>query len=145
MPTQAQGDMKRVIAGPAEVHRSIVEKLDEILAGRLDDALTLIDRDVIDHRGGLDGDHHGQDAWRQKWERASDGFHSVSVTIEQNIESGDTSVNRYTIRGTHTASGRNYEVYGLDMIRVRNGKLVEHWALLDKVALENQLDPDKNA
>jgi hypothetical protein len=28
---------------------------------------------------------------------------------------------------------------GLDMIRVRDGRLVEHWALLDSTAMQHQL------
>jgi ketosteroid isomerase-like protein len=131
---------------PAEVHRRLIEHYDEILAGRLDDALALIDPEVIDHRGGRQGDHYGRDAWRQKWEQMGDTeFHDVSVTVEQNVVSGDTSVNRYTSRGTHTASGRRYEVLSMDMIRVRNGRVVEHWALRDSTALRQQLDLDANA
>lgn len=127
-------------ARPAEVHRRVVEMYDEVLAGRLDDALALIDPDVIDHRGGAAGDHYGIDAWRRKWESVGDyGFHDVSVTIEQNVEAGDTSVNRYTSRGTHTESGRRYEVLGMDMVRIRNGRIVEHWALRDSDAVRHQL------
>uniref|UniRef100_UPI003F492807 nuclear transport factor 2 family protein n=1 Tax=Actinomadura sp. CA-154981 TaxID=3240037 RepID=UPI003F492807 len=90
----------------------------ELRAGpgsRLEDALELIDPEVVDHRGGAQGDLRGRDARRQKWEQVSAGsaFHDVSVTIEQNVVSGDTSVNRYTVRGTHTDSGRRYEVLGL--------------------------------
>jgi ketosteroid isomerase-like protein len=126
--------------GPAEVHRRVVEMYDEVLAGRLDDALELIDPDVIDHRGGTSGDHHGIAAWREKWENAGSlGFHDVTVTIEQNVAAADTSVNRYTTRGTHTASGRSYEVLGLDMVRVRDGRIVEHWALRDSTAVRHQL------
>jgi predicted ester cyclase len=133
-------------AGPAQIHRRLVEAYDEVLAGRLDAALALIDPDVIDHRGGLEGDHHGLDAWRHKWERAGhSGFHDVSVMIEHNVASGDTSVNRYTLRGTHTASGRRYEVLGLDMVRLRNGTVVEHWALLDQDAMRAQLGLDNRA
>lgn len=140
MAAQVGSATETVADGPAEIHRRLVAHFDDILASRFDDALSLIDPDVVDHRGGLEGDHLGLDAWRQKWERASDnGFHDLPVTIEQNVESGDASVNRYTIRGTHTASGRRYEVFGLDMIRVRSGKLVEHWALLDVDAMRDQL------
>lgn len=131
---------------PAEVHRRLIDGYGEILAGRFDDALELIDPDVIDHRGGRQGDHHGRDAWRQKWERmGSSEFHDVSVTIEQNVVSGDTSVNRYTSRGTHTASDRRYEILSMDMIRVRNGKVVEHWALQDSTAMRLQLGLDRDS
>jgi predicted ester cyclase len=99
----------------------------------------LIDPDVLDHRGGTSGDHRGLTAWKDKWEHMYDGLRDVSVTIEHNVASGDFSANRYTLRGTHAASGRSYEVTGLDMIRVRDGRLAEHWALLDSAAMQHQL------
>lgn len=72
------------------------------------------------------------------------GGHDASARIEHNVEAGDTSVNRYTLRATHTATGRSYEIQGLDMIRVRNGKLVEHWALADMTAMRRQLGLDNH-
>jgi ketosteroid isomerase-like protein len=131
--------------GPGEVHRRLIDMYPELLAGgRLDEGLAFIDPDVVDHLGGAHGDHVGIDAWREKWERmiAGDfdaGFHDVSVTVEQNVVSGDTSVNRYTSRGTHIASGKRYAVTSMDMIRVRNGRVVEHWALRDQNAMRHQL------
>ncbi|MGP4098941.1 ester cyclase [Nonomuraea sp. KM90] len=126
----------------AEVHQRILELYPEALAGRMDEALALIDPDVIDHRGGTDGDHHGLAAWREKWERTASGetgFHDVSVEVEQNVHDGDLSANVYLSRGTHTASGRRYEVRGMDLIRVRDGRIVEHWAIRDTVAMGHQL------
>ncbi|MCX5442888.1 MULTISPECIES: ester cyclase [unclassified Streptomyces] len=136
-----QGTKDTAHPGPGQVHRRIVESYAQILEGRLEDALELIDPEVVDHRGGTQGDHRGREAWRQKWERMSAGsaFHDVSVTIEQNVVSGDTSVNRYTSTGTHTDSGRRYEVLSMDMVRVRNGRIVEHWALRDADAMRDQL------
>jgi predicted ester cyclase len=125
--------------GPAEVHRRIVEAVN---AGRYNDGLALIDPNVLDHRGGSSGDHRGIDAWRDKWEHMYDGFHDASATIEHNVEAGNTSVNRYTLRATHTATSRSYEIQGLDMVRVRNGKLVEHWAFADMAAMRYQLSLD---
>ncbi len=128
---------------PAEVHQRLVDSYPDIVAGRLDGPLTLIDPDVVDHRGGTQGDHRGIDAWRRKWESFAGGtgaFHDVSVTVEQNVVAGDTSVNRYTSRGTHTDSGRRYEVTSMDMVRVRDGKVVEHWAVRDSDAIRHQLD-----
>jgi predicted ester cyclase len=134
MPGQA--DQARPDASAAEVHRRLVELIG---AGRPEEALALIDPDVIDHRGGASGDHRGLAAWEDKWEHMYDGLCDVSVTIERNVASGGFSANRYTLRGTHAASGRRYEVTGLDMIRVRDGRLVEHWALLDSAAMQHQL------
>lgn len=120
----------------AEVHRRLVELSD---AGRHEEALALIDPDAVDHRGGTSGDHVGVDAWREKWARMNEGIADASVTIEQNVTSGDCSVNRYTVRGTQTETGRSYAVTGIDMIRVRGGRLVEHWAVLDVTAMRAQL------
>lgn len=127
------------VASAAETHRRNVELFS---AGRREEALALIDPDAIDHRGGADGDHQGVAAWRQKWEQMDDG---VQVTIEHNVASGDFSVNRYTVRGTHLASRRRYEVTGIDMVRVRDGKIVEHWALLDSAAMRHQLGVGEDA
>jgi ketosteroid isomerase-like protein len=121
------------------VHRRILDLYPDVLAGRMDEALALVDPDVVDHRGGTDGDHHGIAAWRAKWERIGDGFHNLSATIEHNVGAGDTSVNRYTLRGTHTESGRSYEIGGLDMVRVRDGRVVEHWAFGDWELMRHQL------
>jgi predicted ester cyclase len=120
----------------------VVDAYADVLAGNLDEALTLIAPDVIDHRGGADGDHIGRDAWQEKWEQAAQQFGGVTVTVEHNVSAGDTSANRYRMRGMDPASGRSYEVTGLDMVRVRNGQIVEHWALLDQAALAAQLGLD---
>lgn len=123
-------------ASAADVHQRVV---DLTSAGRWREALRLIAPDVVDHRGGVSGDHRGLAAWEQKWQHMFDGEQSVSVTIEQNVAAGDFSVNRYIVRGIDAASGRGYEVTGLDMIRVRAGQIVEHWALLDQSARQHQL------
>jgi|SRR5215475_2946457 len=123
-------------ARAAGVHRRIVHLFTE---GRRGEALALIDPDVIDHRGGVFGDQRGLAAWKDKWEHMNEGFQDVSVTIEHNAASGDFSANCYTVRGTHSASGQRYQVTGLDMIRVRDGKLVEHSALVDSAAMLHQL------
>lgn len=140
MPQQA--DEAKPAPSAAEVHRRIIELW---RAGQQAEALTLIAPDAIDHRGGTSGDHIGPDAWKDKWDNMHNDLLDLSLTIECNVASGDFSVNRYTFRGTHTASGRRVEVTGIDMVRVRDGKLAEHWALLDSAAMRHQLATDAGA
>jgi hypothetical protein len=121
-----------MITNPAEVHLRVVELGG---AGRLPEALVFIDPDVIDHRGGISGDHVGLAAWKEKWERMG----TLPVTVENNVAAGEFSTNRYTVRGKDATSGRDYEVTGLDMVRVRDGKIVEHWALVDTTAMRAQI------
>jgi ketosteroid isomerase-like protein len=142
-PSPAQPGSPARPDSPAEVHRRLVDLYPELVAtGQLDAGLALIDPDVIDHRGGTQGDHRGRAAWRQKWERlaaGSNGYTGLSVTIEQNVAAGDTSVNRYTSRGTDAATGRRYAVTSMDMVRVRDGRVIEHWAVMDATAIRHQL------
>ncbi|WP_410575292.1 nuclear transport factor 2 family protein [Amycolatopsis sp. cmx-4-61] len=111
---------------PSEVHARLVELW---TAGRFEEGLSFIDADVVDHRGGTAGDHRGIDAWRAKWEQMAD----VAVKVEQNVSEGEFSVNRYS------SSGPGYVVTGMDMIRVRDDRIVEHWALMDVTARAAQL------
>lgn len=129
------------VLGAAEVHRRLVGAYGDILAGTFEEALALVDPGVVDHRGGTEGDHVGIGAWREKWERVGAGgaFRDTSVEVEQNVASGEFSANRYAMRGTHAASGVSYEVTGIDMIRVKGGRVVEHWAVVDSEAMRAQL------
>ena len=70
----------------------------------------------------------------------------VEVTIDELIVDRDRAAVATTIRGTHTgellgvpATGRRVEVVGVDMVRVRDGKIVEHRGLTDTVGLMRQL------
>lgn len=139
---RTSGERDGAVQDAAEVHRRLVGAYGDLLAGTFEDALALIDPDVVDHRGGAEGDHVGIGPWREKWERFSAGggvVRNTSVAVEQNVASGEFSVNRYAMRGTHATSGRSYEVTGIDMIRVRDGMVVEHWAVVDAEAMRAQL------
>ncbi|MEU4672050.1 ester cyclase [Amycolatopsis sp. NPDC023774] len=58
-------------------------------------------------------------------------FRDLAVRVEQNVSDGEFSVNRYTSTGTQVSTGRSYAVTSMDMVRVRDGRVVEHWALTD--------------
>jgi ketosteroid isomerase-like protein len=120
-----------------EVHRALIALHQN---GRFDEALQLIDPDAIDHRGGAEGDVVGRSAWREKWIRAAGtDFGRASLVIDENIEASDTSVNRYTVRGRDSSSGKPFAVTAIDMVKVRDGRVTEHWALFDVSGLQHQL------
>jgi predicted ester cyclase len=73
--------------------------------------------------------------WRRKWEQMRAGSPDMEVITEHSVEDGEWVAHRYTIRGTHKAdlfgqppTGKLYETTGMDMVRVQDGHLVEHWA-----------------
>ena len=78
-----------------------------------------------------------------------DAMPDVEVTIDELIADGDRAAVATTISGTHTgellglpATGRPVEVVGVDMVRVRDGRIVEHRGLTDTVGLMRQLGGD---
>lgn len=73
--------------------------------------------------------------WLRKWESMQDASPDLEIVTEQSVAEGEWVANRYLLRGTHTGdffgqppTGAPFEAHGLDMVRVRDGQLVEHWA-----------------
>jgi len=63
-------------------------------------------------------------------------FTGLSVTIHQQVAEGDLVTTRKTINGIHTGvfmgiapTGQVISIEVIDMVRVQNGKYVEHWGI----------------
>ncbi|MET8650125.1 ester cyclase [Nocardia aurea] len=102
-------------------------------AGEIDKALSYIAPESFDQ-----GQPMTREDWRQKWASMWTGAPDLQVTVEATIENGDWVANRYTVRGTHTGdflglppTGRRFETTGMDMIRVHDGQLLEHWMVAE--------------
>lgn len=124
------------------VVRALIDALND---GNLDGAMPLIAADAVDH-SPVPGQAPGPEGWRQKWEMFHAAFPDATFRIEQAVAESDTVASRYTLRATHKGSlmaipptGRRIEILTLDMIRVRDGQVVEHWSLLDQTALMMQI------
>jgi steroid delta-isomerase-like uncharacterized protein len=70
----------------------------------------------------------------------------LSMTVEDMIAAGDRVVCRVTLRGTQhgtfmgiPATGRHVTITGIDIARVIDGRVVEHWAEMDTLGLIKQL------
>jgi predicted ester cyclase len=64
------------------------------------------------------------------------GFPDLKVEILEQVAERDLVTTRKRIRGTHAgtfmgvqATGKTVEISVIDMVRVRDGKYVEHWGL----------------
>lgn len=71
-----------------------------------------------------------------------DGWHE----IQDQMANGDTVITRLVGRGMHRgdfvgipATGRDVTMEGISIHRVVDGKIVEHWAQVDDVALLGQM------
>jgi predicted ester cyclase len=98
--------------------------------------------DVVEHQFGLAGS--GADAIAHVKAAIADVHRAVPdmvFTIEDSVTSGDTVWARVRARGTATGpffgppSGRPVDITVLDVARVVDGLIVEHWGVPDRFAL----------
>lgn len=73
-------------------------------------------------------------------------FPDLHLTVEQLVSSDDTVWGRMTARGTQEGqigpmppTGRPMEITVIDIMRFRDGKLVEHWGVADRLSMMEQL------
>ena len=111
------------------------------------DALDQIfDLDLINH--GADPDEpRGAYHFKQVFQNFIAACPDLQVTIEDQIAKDDKVVVRWTDTGTHTgaplfgvpATGKQIILTGIDILRIRDGKIVERWAENDKMYLMETL------
>ena len=73
-------------------------------------------------------------------------FPDIEETLDAVIAEGDTVAVRSTLRGTHQgefmglpATGKAVTISGFDVVRVADGKIAEHWGMVDMFSLMQQL------
>lgn len=73
-------------------------------------------------------------------------FPDFSLTVEELVADGDKVWGRMTARGTQKGqfgpmppTGKKFEITVIDIMRFKDGKLVEHWGVPDRLALMEQL------
>lgn len=116
-----------------------------LLRGDTEGVEDLVAEDVVDHNLPP-GIPPGLEGFKQISKLLTTAFSNLNGEIEDEIQDGDVVVTRSIFRGTHTgdffgipATGRTFEVEGIDMVRFEGGKVVEHWGLLNQMSLLMQL------
>jgi len=76
------------------------------------------------------------------------GFPDASVEINEQLAERDLVATRKTLRGTHLGelwdlppTGNRVELEFIDIFRLRDGRLIEHWTSMDINALRQQMRP----
>lgn len=74
------------------------------------------------------------------------GIPDMTLPIEDVVAEGEKVLVRLRVKGTHggelmgiPATARPIDIAVMDLFVIRDGKLVEHWALLDNLGLLRQL------
>jgi steroid delta-isomerase-like uncharacterized protein len=121
----ARNDLKSIYQQFADaVNRRDLDALDQIF-----------DPELINH--GADPDEpRGAYHFKQVFRNFIAACPDLQVTIEDSITKDDKLVVRWTDTGTHTgapllgvpATGKQIILTGIDILRIRDGKIVERWA-----------------
>jgi predicted SnoaL-like aldol condensation-catalyzing enzyme len=82
----------------------------------------------------------------QKWVQLTSASFIHRTIVEDHVTESDKCVLRITMQLTHIgtwrgkpATGMEVSTSGYRMFRVQDGKIIEHWALVDGSALESRL------
>jgi predicted ester cyclase len=105
----------------------------------------LLDPDVLDH-SRPPGIAPGADGVRQQFEGFRAAFDDFRAEILDQIAEGDKVVTRKIFRGSHSGSfngveptGAEVEIHVIDIVRIQDDRIVEHWNCVDRLGLLAQL------
>jgi predicted ester cyclase len=105
----------------------------------------LLDPDVIDH-SRPPGIAPGAEGVRQQFDGFRAAFPDFRATILDQVAEGDKVVTYKAFHGTHEGdlwgippTGREVEILVIDIVRIRDGRIAEHWNVVDQLGLMRQL------
>lgn len=112
-----------------------------------DDAalLELAVPDFVDHNPGP-GQGSGIQGVLDGFAEMRAAFSDLGVVVDDIIAEGDKVVARVRMSGTHQAdfmgipaTGKTFEMEGIDIVRFEGGKAVERWGVFDGLGMMQQL------
>ncbi|MDJ0384746.1 ester cyclase [Streptomyces sp. G-G2] len=131
----------------SENHRDLVQRFVDMINSH--DVSTMAEHTAADHI-----DHNpivadGIEANTAFFQQIFDAFPDVKVVAHDLIVDGDRVAGRFEYSGTHQgpffgipATGRTLSFQSIDIWRVENGLLAEHWDQLDVAGMFHQLGAD---
>jgi steroid delta-isomerase-like uncharacterized protein len=118
-------------------------------AGDLDAVMDLYAEDAVQLMP--DGTFEGQSTIRERLAQELNGFSDVAHRVESFVEQGDAFADEWTFVGTHTGAvalpdgsqlpptGKRVEIRGMELVQVRDGRIVIDNLYYDNMAVLAQL------
>src|SRR5258706_1891742 len=133
----------------SEENKAVVRRFfaEVINAGNLDRADELVTADYIEHQRlpGAEG-RQGIAVAKAFLSMMRGAFPDYHFDIEDLVAEGDKVVARLTVSGTHRGemmglapTGKRVRTLGIEVFRVADGKLAEHWATFDALGMLRQI------
>ena len=130
----------------AENNRAVVREFVDVLQNGhdVDAAIEMLSPDFIDRSGMTDPPT--REGSRAVFEMLLAAFPGMRATIHDMIAEGDKVATRKTLHASHggeffgvPATGKRVAIEVIDIMRVADGKITEHWASVDMLGLMKQL------
>lgn len=133
-------------ATPTE-HKEVIERYLDAFNEQDTDALPeTVTEDVVVHGLiGADGDVSGIEDYADWGMEMMSGLPDAHIELEDYFESGDRVGARWTLTGTHEGdlfdlppTGESFEISGLAIFRMDDGKIAEKWYQQDDLGMLQQ-------
>jgi predicted ester cyclase len=130
-----------------ERNKSVIRRFVEEVQNKKNWAVydELNDPEFVNHSAppGIPADREGGKAYLGAFLNA---FPDCHFTVDDMIAEGDQVVTKKTFTGTHEAefagippTGKRVTLQFVDIMRVRHGRIVEHWLSMDQLSFMQQL------
>ena len=132
----------------AEQNKALARRLvgEVINQGNISVVDELLNPDFVEHEELPPGIPPGREAPKALFAMLRSGFPDIKATIEHLIAEGDQVVLHMTWSGTHKGefmgippTGKSVSFGVIDILRIAEGKFVEHWGVMDSMAMMQQL------
>jgi steroid delta-isomerase-like uncharacterized protein len=128
-------------------NKAIVRRYyDDVLNRRMVDALDQLATDDYHEHDPFPGQGDGLADFKARVRLVLTAFDPYRFTVEDVVAEGDRVAVRWTAGGTHSGefvgippTGKQFTIAGIDVHGVRDGRMAEHWHVVDQLALLQQL------
>jgi len=129
-----------------ETNKALVRRFyDEVLNGRRTATIDELAVAGYAEHDPLPGQREGREGLKDRVTMLVDGL-APTFTIEDIVTEGDRVVVRWTNSARHVGdflgippTGRSCAIAGIDIYRLENERLAEHWHVIDQLAMLQQL------
>jgi len=111
--------------------------------GRLSVVDEVVSPDSKEHQRG---NHDGSEGTKEVINTLRSWFPDFTMHAEDMVTSGDTVWARFRATGTNLGSvmkmpptGRKMDITVIDIVRIKDGKIVEHWGVPDQLGMMLQI------
>lgn len=119
---------------------------DVMVGGDLNALDEILTPGFVDHEEGPPGTPDGIDGVKAFVSMFREAFPDMQVSIEDVMEDGDRVAVRATMTGTHDGelmgvppSGNRVRLEMIDIVRIEDGRVAEHWGAADNLSLMQQI------